>query len=141
MNKEAQNGKAKPETNPATGFDPAGMFQSFMSNFSESSTLDNTPAAGILEMNQHWLDFLGERFKQDAALLQKLSKCTNPAEMSAVHMEFYKETTDHYQREIAEMTELGQQAIGQLKNLGPAGSGQMQAKKELSGTRQVGGGH
>ena len=86
-----------------------------MSNFSESSALGNTPAASVLEMNPHWLDFLGERFKQDSTLLQKLVKCTNPTEMSAVQMEFYKDTAEHYQREIAEMTELGQQAIGQLK--------------------------
>lgn len=118
MTKDSQNGQDKPETATAAGFDPAGMFQSFMSNFSENAALGNTSAAGMLEMNQHWLNFLGDRFKQDSALLQKLGKCTNPAEMGAVHADFYKNTAEHYQREIAEMTELGQRAIGQFQNSG-----------------------
>jgi hypothetical protein len=120
MTKETQNGKSKPETSTTSGYDPTAMFQSFMSNFSEVSTVNNNPAAGWMEMNQQWANFLGERFKRDSALLQKLSKCKDPAEISAAHMEFYTEAAEHYQREFAEMTKLGQQAIGQLTNGGKA---------------------
>ena len=59
----------------------------------------------------------------------QLSKCTNPSEMSAVHSEFYKEAAESYQREFAEMAELGQQAIGQLGKIGQAGTNQQPTKK------------
>jgi|GEM_PF-3564115 len=128
MTKETQNDKSKPETPIFPGFDPTAMFQSFMSKSSAASDVGSSPAAGWLEMNQQWMNFLGERFKQDSALLQKLSKCTNPSEMSAVHSEFYKEAAESYQREFAEMAELGQQAIGQLTNIGQAGTNQQPTK-------------
>ncbi|MCO4846496.1 MAG: phasin family protein [Yoonia sp.] len=129
MTKETQSGKSNSETSKTSGFDPTEMFQSFMSKFAEASDSDSNPAAGWMELNQHWMNFLGDRFKQDTALLQKLSKCTDPAEMTAAHTEFYKETVEDYQREFAEMTKLGQQAIGQLSKTAKSAAEKMQAKK------------
>ena len=129
MTKATQNSKSNPKSHSTAGFDPSAMFQSFMANFSDSGIAGPNPAVGWLEMNQQWMNFLGERFKQDAALLQKLSKCKTSEEINAAQTEFYKDAAEHYQREFAEMTELGQQAIGQLTNTDKADSDHMQTKK------------
>ena len=122
MTKETQNGKSNSETSMIPGFDPTAVFQNFMSNFSEASAGGGNPAAGRLETNQQWMNFLGERFKRDSALLQKLSTCKNPADVSAAYMEFSKEAVENYQREFSEMTKLSQQAIGQLTKTSQAGT-------------------
>lgn len=119
MTKETQNSKGKSDTSTRAGFDPTAMFQNFMSNFLEIPTDGKNPVSGLLEMNQQWMNFLSERFKKDSDLLQKLSKCTSPAEISAAQMEFYQDAARHYQREFAHMTDLGQQAVGQLANITP----------------------
>jgi hypothetical protein len=129
MTKETQNGKNNSETSMIPGFDPTAMVKSFMSKFSDASTVKGNPTAGWLEMNQQWMNFLSERFKRDSALLQKLSKCKNPGEMSAAYMEFSKDAVENYQHEFSEMTKLGQQAIGQLTKASQARTDQMQTKK------------
>jgi hypothetical protein len=129
MTQDDQNDKITSDKHVNSGFDPAAMFQSFMSQLSDASPKDTNPAAGIMEMNQHWMNFLGDRFKQDSTLLQRLGKCTNPTEMSAANSEFYAEAAADYQREFAEMVELGKQAFGQFANADQVNIGQVQAKK------------
>ena len=60
----------------------------------------------------------------DLTMPQRLSKCTSPAEISAAHAEFYKETVKTISRYFTEITELGQKAMGQVKentNQNPTG--------------------
>ena len=129
MTQDVQNGDITSEKAANSGFYPAAMFQSFMSKLSDASPKGANPAAGFMEMNQHWVNFLGDRFKQDSALLQRLGKCSSPAEMSAANSEFYAEAAADYQREFAEMVELGQQAFGQFANVSQGNTGQVQTKK------------
>ncbi len=112
MTKTSKNNGLAPKASGFPDFDPSAMVQSFMSQVSAVPAGNRT--AGWLEMNQHWMTFLGDRFKQDAALLLQLSKCTNPEEVGVAHTEFYKKSVEDYQQEFAEMAELGQKAMGQL---------------------------
>ncbi|MEP3086984.1 MAG: phasin family protein [Sedimentitalea sp.] len=100
-----------------------------MSKFADSATASENPAAGWLAMNQHWMNFLGERFKKDAALMEQLSKCTKPEDVSAVQSEFYNEAAQDYRLEFAEMTELGEQAMIKLANISQADVEKTAAKK------------
>lgn len=129
MTKEPHTSKSTTETSANPGFDPTAMFQSFMSKFSNTASAGENPAAGWLAMNQHWMNFLGERFKKDAALLERLSKCTKPEDMNAVHSEFYKEAVQDYRLEFAEMAELGELAVLRMANSGQVDTDQEQTKK------------
>lgn len=106
------------ETNAtkSPSFDPGAMMQDFMSKFADMTGAKHNPAAGWLEMNEHWTNFLGERFKKDSALLHQLGKCASPADAGAAQMAFYKEAAEDYQREFKEMAELGKKAIGQISD-------------------------
>jgi hypothetical protein len=119
MTKKTKNGKGKSATPAGAGFDPTAMFQHFMSNFLELPTDGKNPVSGVLEMNRQWMNFLSERVRKDSELLQKLSKCTSPAEIGVAQMEFCHDAARHYQREFAQMTDLGQRAIGQFANTAP----------------------
>lgn len=114
MTKNSNGADSAPQSFGVSGFDPTAILQSFMTKVSEASIAN--PASGWLEMNQRWMSFLTERFEQDAALVQRLSKCTNPAEIRAAHAEFHKKAVEDYQQEFAEMAELSQKAMGQLTN-------------------------
>ena len=114
MTKETQSTKSTNGTSAASAFDPTAMFQSLMSKFTDTPTAGENPAAGWLAMNQHWMNFLGDRFKKDAALLERLGKCTNAEDVSAAHSDFYKEAVQDYRLEFSEMAELGEQAMGKL---------------------------
>ncbi len=121
MTKDAQNGKSTQETPESPAFSPMTMFQAFVPNSSQPSVNGGYPAAGLFEMNQNWFNFLGRRFKQDTELLQRLSKCTSPVEMSVANTEFCKEAAADYQREFTETVERGQQAFAQFANVGQTG--------------------
>lgn len=112
------------------GFDPAAMLNAFMPKMNEVSASDGNPVAVWLEMNQQWTAFLTKRFKKDAALLQQLTTCTNPAELNAAYSDFFKKTVEDYQREITEMAELSQKALGQQGTPGEAEDGQKQDWKD-----------
>jgi hypothetical protein len=117
MAKEIQTPKkaAEPvEAAQSTSFDPMAMFQTFASKFSEVTAPGNEPTAGLMEMNQHWMDFVGARFKKDSEFFQSLSNCTSPSDLSTAHTDFYKETVEDYRAEFEKISELGQQAFSKL---------------------------
>ncbi|MEO1638312.1 MAG: phasin family protein [Pseudomonadota bacterium] len=129
MTKEPQTSKSTKETPSIPVFDPTVMFQTFMSKFTDTATAGENPAAVWLAMNQHWMNFLGERFKKDAALLERLSKCTKPKDLSAAQSEFYKEAVQDYRLEFAEMAELGEQAMIQLGHIAQENAEKTVSKK------------
>lgn len=93
------------------GFDPTAMMQAFTPKLGEASASGSNPAAGWLELQQHWMSFLSDRFKQDANLFQKLRACTNPSEMTEACASFYAEAATDYQGHISKIATLGQQAL------------------------------
>ncbi|SLN31252.1 hypothetical protein PEL8287_01460 [Roseovarius litorisediminis] len=106
------NGGAQ-KANKSSVFDPIATLQDFMSKMDGVSPSGANPMAGWLEMNQHWMTFLSNRFKQDADLLHRLGACKDPTEATSTFSDFYKAAVDDYQREFAEMASLGQKAIDQ----------------------------
>lgn len=113
-----------------SGFDPAAMLNAFIPKMNETAISGGNPVAVWLEMNQQWAAFLTKRFKKDAALLQQLTTCTNPAELNAAYSDFFKKTVEDYQRELTEMADLGQKALGQQETPGETEDGQKQARKD-----------
>ncbi|WP_373085633.1 phasin family protein [Sneathiella sp.] len=112
MTKKSQDSSISPQTTGFLGFDPAAMLSAFMPKMNEVSPSGGNPVAVWLEMNQQWTAFLTKRFKKDSALLQQLTTCTSPAELNAAYSDFFKKTVEDYQRELNEMSELGQKALG-----------------------------
>jgi len=104
------------------GFDPAAMMQAFTAKMGEASASGSNPAAGWLELQQHWMTFLSDRFRQDAELVQRLRTCTNPSDMTEACTNFYAGAAADYQSHIAKITTLGQQAL-----MGAAVSGDAKA--------------
>ena len=124
MTKDIQNGKMTPETAKTSDFNPMAMFQAFMPKSPETSANGGYPAADLFEMNQNWFNFLGRRFAQDTAWIQRLSACKSPAEMSVANAEFCKDAAADYQREFTEAIENGQQVFAQFASIGQSGADQ-----------------
>lgn len=129
MTKDVQNVKTIAETSGIPDFGPMAMYQEIMSKYTQAFATDGNPAAGWFELNQQWINFVGERIKQDAALVQKLGKCSNAAEMTAVWDAFAKEAFQDYRLEFAEMTELSQEAFIRFMNSSLAGTNQSKTTK------------
>ena len=106
------------------GFDPTAMMRAFMPNLNEASTSGSNPFTRWLELNQHWTAFLTKRYQKDKALLQQLATCSSPTEMNAAYSDFFKKAVEDYQRELTEIAELGQKAMGQQEVPGGAKAGQ-----------------
>jgi hypothetical protein len=113
---------------PFIGFDPTAMMQEFTTKMGEASVSVGNPAAGWLELQQHWMTFLSDRFKQDADLFHSLKACTNPSDMTEACSVFYKRAAEDYQSHIAKIFALGQQAM-----TGAAASGQARARPTGNG--------
>lgn len=120
MTKKPQDSGISPQIPGFSGFDPAAMLSAFLPKMNEVSASGGNPVAVWLEMNQHWTAFLTKRYKKDTALFQQLTTCSNPAEMNAAYSDFFKKTVEDYQRELTEMAELGQKAMGQQEVPGEA---------------------
>lgn len=95
----------------ADNYDPTAVMRTFMAQMSESSAPSAAAMTDWQDMQQHWMNFLMDRFQQDAALMQQVAKCSNPAEVSATMTEFYNTAMKGYQREFTEMAERGQKVM------------------------------
>lgn len=112
MTKTSQGDDAMQSKSGFPIFDPTAILRDWMSKMNGDSVPNTPPMVGWIEMNQHWMTFLSDRFKQDAALLGHLTTCTNPTEMAQAYTDFYKAAVGDYQSELAEIASLGQKAIG-----------------------------
>jgi hypothetical protein len=124
MAKDTQCGKGVVAISEDSGIDPVAAYQTYMSRFTDIFVGEDNPAAGWEKMNRHWMNFLGARFKQRTALLQRLSNCSNATEVSAACEAFSTETIQDYRLEFAEVSELAQMAYIQSVNTGLAGTNQ-----------------
>jgi hypothetical protein len=104
------------------GFDPSAALQAFMPFANGAATNGSSALAGWMEINKHWTTFLMDRFQQDTALVDQLSKCSDPAEISGVYTEFFQKTLTDYQGEFAEMSTLGQKVVDQTVKSGNGAS-------------------
>lgn len=105
-----QNGSEKDATAPPE-FDPNAALQAFMPLMNGAAENSGNAMASWMEINKHWTTFLMGRFQQDAALVQRLSSCTNPAKINGIFSEFYQKALTDYQRELTEVAKLGQKLI------------------------------
>lgn len=96
---------------PFFGFDPTEMMQAFTSKMGDTSIFGGFPTKGWLDLQQHSMTFLSNRFKQDAELFNKLKSCSNTSEMTQACSNFYTGAAEDYQTQVAKITTLGQQAM------------------------------
>ncbi|MDF2368180.1 hypothetical protein [Sneathiella sp.] len=129
MTKNSQDASNSPQIPELSGFDPTAMLRAFIPALNGTSSSSSSPAANLLEMNQHWTTFLTKRLKKDAELIQQFAKCSNPMEMNATYLDFFSNTFEDYQRELSEMAELGQKAMSQQEAPSVAKAGEQQNQK------------
>lgn|SRR5262245_9290640 len=53
-----------------------------------------------------WQDFVRRRFKQDVALLERLTRSTAPDQVLAAYADFWRKAGEDYSNEITTMTKL-----------------------------------
>ncbi|WP_139816280.1 hypothetical protein [Planktotalea arctica] len=111
MTKVSQNSATAPAPQAFFGFDPTAMMQAFTAKASESSLSDSNPTAGWLELQQHAMTFLSDRFKQDADLFHRLGTCANQSDMAEACTDYSKRAAEDYASHVAKITALGQQAM------------------------------
>ncbi|MEH6830022.1 MAG: hypothetical protein V7661_04200 [Sulfitobacter sp.] len=111
MTQANQNSATAPAPLAFSNFDPTAMMQAFTARASNASVSGGNPAAGWLELQQHGMTFLSDRFKQDANLFHRLGTCTNPSDMAEACTDYAKRATEDYQSHVAKITTLGQQVM------------------------------
>ncbi|MEN8952373.1 hypothetical protein [Planktotalea arctica] len=92
---------------PSLGFDPSEMMQGFTSKTGDISVFGGFSKNGWLDLQQHSMNFLSNRFKQDAELFNKLKSCSNTSEMTQACSDFYTGAAEDYQTQVAKLTTLG----------------------------------
>lgn len=110
MTKETKNINAASQASPLSIFDPAGLMQAFTATIGATPASGGNPASTWIDLQQTSMSFLSDRFKQDAALFERLSKCSDPGDMTQACTDFYNGAVEDYQNQIAKITALGQQA-------------------------------
>ncbi|MEZ5855193.1 MAG: hypothetical protein R3D67_10780 [Hyphomicrobiaceae bacterium] len=101
-------------------FDPKFMQQAFapfmgavpQANTTNNGGINGTPFASWLKMNQHWSNFLMHRLQEDADLVHRLARCSDPGAISQVYAAFFKTAPSDDQSEFAAMTSLSPTMFG-----------------------------
>lgn len=64
-------------------------------------------------VNAEWMNFVNRRVNEDFALPQHVIACKGPEEVWRVYAEFFQKAFDDYQKEFAELANLGSKAASE----------------------------
>lgn len=71
-----------------------------------TSCWNHQAAEGFSTLSLEWQDFLPRRFKEDGALLNKVSTSTSPDQLWSAYASFWNKAMDDYGAEFARMMNL-----------------------------------
>ena len=60
----------------------------------------------MAQASQHWFQFLGQRFNEDASFAEKMQKAKDPEQIATACSKFVEKAAKDYQVELSELTKI-----------------------------------
>jgi Phasin protein len=96
---------------------------------SSANSSANEPGNGfgsaLLAMSREWTDFIGQRVKHDAELVNRLTTCKDPTEVLRTYSEFWVTAAEEYNTEAAKIAKLSSAIIPAILPISASTNGQV----------------
>jgi len=107
---------------PGPPFDAGLAFQAVRPLFTGMADANAKAWASCLEINRQWTAFLMRRFREDAALVHQLAKCTGSLDALQLYSQFLQKVFADYQQEFGEIMTVGRPSVEETQRCAPKGA-------------------